>query len=195
MYGEISDDIFEVGQQLVILILSNNKFEGHIFKMPTSLQSLSLNDNNLSGKLQIFNTSIISLRVSNNHLVGNIPNLLTNFSRLSELRMSNNHFEGFIPPELAQQLRGLTYLDLFQNNLNGLVPSFLNSSMKFIHLSNNHLIGLSKKMFNGNSPLMMLDLSYNEILDNIRDMTQDLSYTKLNFHLLKGNHINRDLPK
>ncbi|XP_022635283.1 receptor-like protein 12 isoform X2 [Vigna radiata var. radiata] len=195
LFGEISRDIFEAGQ-LNWLILSNNKFEGPIFTMPANLEFLSLNDNNFSGKLpsNIFNTSIISLDVSNNHLVGNIPSLLTNFSRLSELRMSNNHFEGFIPSKLAQ-LEDLRYLDLSQNNLTGLVPSFLNSSVKFIHLSNNHLTGLSKRMFNGNSPLVMLDLNYNEISGNIQDMMQDLSYTKLNFLLLKGNHINGDIPK
>ncbi|WVZ02354.1 hypothetical protein V8G54_023160 [Vigna mungo] len=195
--GEISDDIFEDAQELVLLILSNNTFEGPIFTIPANLGSLSLNDNKFSGKLpsNIFNTSIILLDVSNNHLVGDIPILLTNFSRLSELRMSNNHFEGSIPLQLTQQLRDLRYLDLSQNNLTGLVPSFLNSSVKFIHLSNNSLTGLSKKMFNGNSPLVMLDLSYNEISGNIQDMMQDLSYTKLNFLLLKGNHINGDIPK
>ncbi|XP_027929310.1 receptor-like protein 56 isoform X2 [Vigna unguiculata] len=195
--GEISDDIFEDGQQLTTLILSNNMLEGSIFTIPTNLEYLSLNDNNFSGTLprRIFNTSIISLDISNNHLVGNIPRILTNFSKLSELRMSNNHFQGFIPLELPQQLRNLSYLDLSQNNLTGLVPSFLNSSVKFIHLSNNHLTRLSKKMFNGNSPLVMLDLSYNEIFGNIQDMTEDLSYTKLNFLLLKSNHINGDIPK
>ncbi|WVZ02926.1 hypothetical protein V8G54_023732 [Vigna mungo] len=196
LFGEISDDIFEAAQQLILLRLSNNKLEGSIFTIPTNLESLSLNDNNFSGKLptNIFNTSIISLDLSNNDLVGNIPSLLTNSSRLSELRMSNNHFEGFIPSKLAQ-LEDLSYLDLSQNNLIGLVPSFLNSSVKFIHLRNNRLNGLSKKMFNGNSPLAMLDLSYNEISGNIQDMIQDLSYSKLNFLLLKGNQINGDIPK
>ena len=102
--------------------------------------------------------------------------------------------EGFIPLALTQ-LKGLVYLDISQNNLTGLVPSFLNSSIQFIHLRNNHLTGLSKKMFNGNSTLMMLDLSYNEISGSIQDMIQDLSYSKLNFLLLKGNYITGDIPK
>ncbi|XP_014511463.1 LRR receptor-like serine/threonine-protein kinase GSO2 [Vigna radiata var. radiata] len=194
--GKVSYDIFEATQRLVLLKLSNNKFEGLIFTIPANLESLSLNDNNFCGELprNIFNTSIISLDVSNNHLVGNIPSLLTNFSRLEELRMSNNHFEGFIPSELTQ-LEDLRYLDLSQNNLIGLVPSFLNSFVKYIHLSNNHLTGLSKRMFNESSHLVMLDLNYNEISGNIQDMMQDLNYTKLNFLLLKGNHINGDIPK
>ncbi|ESW12406.1 hypothetical protein PHAVU_008G109600 [Phaseolus vulgaris] len=194
--GEISEDTFEVGQTIKFLKLSNNKLEGPIFTIPTNLKSLSLNDNNFSGKLSsnIFNTSIVSLDVSNNHLVGKIPSLLKKLSRLSELRMSNNHFEGFIPLELTQ-LEDLQYLDLSQNNLSGLVPSFLNSFLKFIHLRNNHLTGLSKKMFFGNSPLVMLDLSYNEISGGIQDMIEDLGYSKLIFLLLKGNHITGDIPK
>jgi len=194
--GKISKDIFEVGKRLIFLKLSNNKLEGPIFKMPTNLIVLSLNDNNFSGRLpsNIFNMSIVSLDVSNNHLVGKIPSLLNNLSRLSELRMSNNQFEGSIPLALAQA-EDLYYLDLSQNNLTGLVPSFLNSSVRFIHLRNNHLTGLSKKMFNGNSTLLMLDLIYNEISGSIQDMIQDLSYSKLNFLLLKGNYITGDIPK
>jgi len=193
--GEISDNIFEVGHQLYLLKLSNNKLEGPIFTIPTNLEFLSLNDNNFSGRLpsNIFNTSITSLDVSNNHLVGKIPSLMKNLSELSELRMSNNNFEGFIPLELAQSAY-LIYLDLSQNKLTGLVPSFSNSFIKFIHLRNNHLSGLSKKMFNG-SLLVLLDLSYNEISDGIQNMIQDLICSKLNFLLLKGNHITGNIPK
>ncbi|KAL9315389.1 hypothetical protein ACSQ67_016390 [Phaseolus vulgaris] len=50
-------------------------------------------------------------------------------------------------------------------------------------------------MFSGNSPLVMLDLSYNEISGGIQDMIEDLGYSKLNFLLLKGNHITGDIPK
>jgi len=94
--GEISEDIFEVGKELIFLKLSNNKLQGPILKIPTHMMVLSLNENNFSGRLpsNIFNTCIISLDVSNNHLVGKIPSLLKNLSRLSELHMSNNHFEG-----------------------------------------------------------------------------------------------------
>ncbi|KAL9315387.1 hypothetical protein ACSQ67_016388 [Phaseolus vulgaris] len=42
-------------------------------------------------------------------------------------------------------------------------------------------------MFTGNSPLVMLDLSYNEISGGIQDLIEDLSYSKLNFLLLKDS--------
>ncbi|KAK7373855.1 hypothetical protein VNO80_07275 [Phaseolus coccineus] len=41
----------------------------------------------------------------------------------------------------------------------------------------------------------MLDLSYNEISGGIQNMIEDLGYSKLNFLLLKGNHITGDIPK
>ena len=112
--------------------------------------------------------------------------------------MSNNHFEGSIPLELAEHER-LTYLDLSQNNLSGCVPSFENVSVTFIHLSNNKLSCLSKNMFSGDInwsfPLATLDLSNNEITNGIHDLMHDLSYTRLNILLLKGNYFSRNIPK
>ncbi|KAK7395160.1 hypothetical protein VNO78_15705 [Psophocarpus tetragonolobus] len=194
--GEIPKDIFGIGHPLQFLKLSNNKLKGPIFTVPSHLESLLLNDNSFIGRFpnNIFNTSIVSLDINNNHLVGKIPSLIKNLSTLQVLYMSNNHFQGSIPLELGQH-EYLTYLDLSQNNLVGRVPSFINPSLRFIHLNNNHLCGLSKTMFNGNSSLVMLDLSYNEISNNIEDMIHDLSYTRLNFLLLKSNHFTGDIPK
>ncbi|KAL5166515.1 Receptor-like protein 1 [Glycine soja] len=194
--GEIPEDIFGVGHQLNSLKLSNNMLEGPILNIPNGLMTLLLNNNRFTGRLQsnIFNASIISLDVSNNHLVGKIPSLIKNLSSLSKLYLSNNHFEGSIPLELGE-LEYLTYLDLSQNNFVGLVPSFVNSSVAFIHLNNNRLSGLSKRMFHGNSSLVMLDLSYNEISNNLQDLIHNLSYKRLNFLILKGNHFMGDIPK
>ncbi|KAL2959176.1 hypothetical protein AAZX31_18G253400 [Glycine max] len=193
---EIPKDIFGVGHRLNFLKLSNNKLEGPILNIPNGLETLLLNDNRLTGRLpsNIFNASIISLDVSNNHLMGKIPSLVKNFSGLRQLFLFNNHFEGSIPLELAK-LEDLNYLDLSKNNLSCSVPSFVNPSLRFIHLSNNHLRGLPKRMFNGTSSLVTLDLSYNEITNSVQDMIQELKYTRLNILLLKGNHFIGDIPK
>ncbi|KAL2959175.1 hypothetical protein AAZX31_18G253400 [Glycine max] len=126
--------------------------------------------------------------------MGKIPSLVKNFSGLRQLFLFNNHFEGSIPLELAK-LEDLNYLDLSKNNLSCSVPSFVNPSLRFIHLSNNHLRGLPKRMFNGTSSLVTLDLSYNEITNSVQDMIQELKYTRLNILLLKGNHFIGDIPK
>lgn len=76
--------------------------------------------------------------------MGKIPCLIKNLSGLKELYLSNDHFEGSIPLELGE-LEDLTYLDLGQNNFIGLVTSFANSPVEFMHWNNNHLSGLSKK--------------------------------------------------
>ncbi|XP_006601722.1 disease resistance protein isoform X6 [Glycine max] len=194
--GEIPKDIFGVGHQLRFLKLSNNKLEGPILNIPNGLETLLLNHNRFTGRLpsNIFNASIISLDVKNNHLVGKIPSLIKNLSGLYEICLSNNHFEGSIPLELGE-LEDLTSVDLSQNNFIGLVPSFANSSVAFIHLNNNRLSGLPKRMFHGKSSLVMLDLSYNEISNNLQDLIHNLSYKRLNFLLLKGNHFMGDIPK
>ncbi|CAJ1802683.1 unnamed protein product [Sphenostylis stenocarpa] len=197
----------EYGQMklLKILDLSNNRFSGeipHELINMSSLQTIDLSHNQLSGEITkaIFGVRhqspghISSLDISNNQLVGKIPSLIKNISGLEQLRMSNNHFEGSIPPELAE-LKNLMYLDLSQNNLIGVVPPFVGSWVKVIHLNNNYLCGLSKRMFRGSSSLEMLDLSHNEVTYSIQDMVEDLNSTYLNILLLGGNHFNGDIPR
>ena len=92
------------------------------------------------------------------------------------------------------ELKKLIYLDLSQNNLIGVIPPFVNSSVQTIHLNNNHLSGLSKRTFHGSSSLKLLELSHNEVTHSIQDMVEDLSFTELKILLLKGNHFNGDIP-
>lgn len=114
--------------------------------IPSGLETLLLNHNSFIGRLpnNIFHAPITSMDISSNHLMGKIPCLIKNLSGLKELYLSNDHFEGSIPLELGE-LEDLTYLDLGQNNFIGLVTSFANSPVEFMHWNNNHLSGLSKK--------------------------------------------------
>ena len=102
--------------------------------------------------------------------------------------MSNNHFEGSIPLELAE-LENLLYLDLSHNILIVVVPSFINSSGSIIHLNNNHLSGLSKRMINGS----YFALSFDEIINGIEYLIQE--HTRLNILLLKVNRFTGAIPK
>jgi len=192
----------EFGQMRLLktLDLSINHLSGEIpqeLSNISSLQTLDLSDNQLTkvifGVGHQSTGSITSLDISNNQLVGKIPSLLKNMSGLMHLSMSNNHFEGSIPLELAE-LKKLIYLDLSQNNLIGVVPPFANSSLRSIHLNNNHLSGLSKRTFRGSSSLELLELSHNEVTHSIEDIVEDLSFTPLKILLLKGNHFNGDIP-
>jgi len=198
--GEIPHNISGDGSQLSFLRFSNNKLHGSIplmLSVFSPLQSLLLDGNSLSGSIpsNFFNSSNIqNLDISNNNIIGKIPTNIKNSIGLIELSMSNNYFEGSIPSELAE-LEMLTYLDLSQNNLVGCVPSFVNSSATFIHLSNNNFSCLSKNMFRERSSLVTLDLSNNEITNGIHDLMHDLSYTRLNILLMKGNYFSGNIPK
>ncbi|XP_061367173.1 cuscuta receptor 1-like [Gastrolobium bilobum] len=200
--GEIPKNISGVRSQLKFLELSNNMLDGPVFPTLTALKHLELlylDDNNLSGSIpgSLFNTSLVALNISNNHLVGKLPSVVGNSSILMVLSLSNNHLEGSIPKEIVE-LKSLFYLDISQNNFTGLVPSFANSSVIFIHLSNNRLSGLSNGMFAERSSyhnIRILDLRFNEISTSIHYIIQDLSRTKLNILLLKGNHFSGQIPK
>ncbi|XP_057436860.1 cuscuta receptor 1-like isoform X2 [Lotus japonicus] len=197
--GEIPKNISWDRSSLRFLRLSNNKLNGPVFPTLSALKHLEqlyLDGNSFSGSIPsgFSNTSLLALDISNNHFVGKLPNVVGNLTNLVALSMSNNHLEGSMPAGLVE-LESLVYLDISQNDFTGLVPSFVNSSVRSIHLSNNRLSGLSKRMFSESSSIWILDLRYNQITSNIHSLVQDLSFTVLNFLLLKGNHFSGQIPK
>ncbi|RDX90106.1 Protein BRASSINOSTEROID INSENSITIVE 1, partial [Mucuna pruriens] len=195
--GEIPKNISGDRSLLKFLKLSNNKLDGPVFPTLKYLEQLYLDGNSLYGSIpsSFLNSSLQNLDISNNHLVGKLPSVVGNLSNLVVLSLSNNHLEGSIPRRLVVELYSLKYLNISYNNLTGSVPSFINSSVNYIHLSNNRLSGLSKRMFSNLSYIVMLDLSYNEISNGIQDMIQDLIHTRLNIFLAKSNHFTGNLPK
>ena len=197
--GEIPKNISGTSSVVSFMKLSNNNLGGPVFptlSRLTRLQDLFLDGNSFSGSI-IFNISSLLeiLDISNNHLVGKLPSRgIEKLSSLTALSMSNNHFEGSIPSELAE-LNSLSFLDLSQNNLTGSIPSFMVSTVEFIHLSNNKLSELPKRMVNKNSLVSMLDLSYNQIAESIEGIIQDLNNTGLRIFLLNDNHFSGQIPK
>ncbi|WVY97585.1 hypothetical protein V8G54_029736 [Vigna mungo] len=193
--GEIPKNIS--GDVLTILTLSNNKLHGPVFPTLSTLKNLEqlyLDRNSLSGSIDSFSTpSLVALDLSNNHLVGNLPSVMGNFSWLRVLSLSNNNLGGSISTRFVE-LNALQYLDISGNNFYGLLPSFVNSSVEFIHMSNNRFTGLSKSTFK-NSSLMILDLSYNRITSQIQDMILDLKDSSLNILILKGNNFSGHVPQ
>ncbi|XP_014492982.2 LRR receptor-like serine/threonine-protein kinase GSO1 isoform X1 [Vigna radiata var. radiata] len=194
--GEIPKNISRDESRLKILKLSHNRLDGPIFPSLQYLEQLYLDDNSLYGSIpnSFLNSSLQLLNLSYNNLVGKLPSVIGNFSYLAMLSLSNNHLQGSIPTRLVE-LEHLSYLDISNNNLTGYVPSFVNASLEYIHLSNNRLSGLPSRMFNERSSLIILDLSYNEVVGSIQDMMEDLADTRLNILILKGNRFTGHLPE
>ncbi|WVZ13475.1 hypothetical protein V8G54_011041 [Vigna mungo] len=193
--GEIPKNLS--GNEFSILKLSNNNLHGPVFPTLSTLKNLKelyLDRNNLCGSIDSFSTtSLVALDLSDNHLVGELPSMMGNFSKLVVLSLSNNNLGGSISTRFVE-LNELEYLDISGNNFSGFLPSFANSSVRFIHMSNNRFTGLSKSTFK-NSSLMILDLGYNRIASKIQDMIVDLENSLLNILILKGNNFSGEIPQ
>ncbi|CAJ1803242.1 unnamed protein product [Sphenostylis stenocarpa] len=195
--GEIPKNISGYRSQLKYLKLSNNKLHGPVFPTLSSLKNLEevyFDGNSLSGSIYRFSAaSLMALDISNNHLVGKLPSVIGNLSKLVVLSLSNNDLGGPISTRFVE-LEDLAYLDISQNNFSGLLPSFANPFLRFIHMSNNMFTGLSKSTFNSSS-LVILDLSYNKITSNIQDTILELEKSPLHILILKGNHFSGHIPQ
>ncbi|CAI9273740.1 unnamed protein product [Lactuca saligna] len=94
----------KISVDYVILVLSNNRFEGEIPGIIGCLVSLKVLD------------------LSHNSLTGKIPSVLGNLSEIESLDLSWNQLTGEIPQSLAH-LTFLGFLNLSQNHLVGSIPS------------------------------------------------------------------------
>ncbi|XP_041008974.1 receptor-like protein 6 [Juglans microcarpa x Juglans regia] len=92
-----------IQDELIVIDLSCNRFEGEIPEVVGNLKGLHI------------------LNFSNNVLSGHIPSSLANLTDLESLDLSQNKLFGEIPPQLAQ----LTFLEIFEvfnNCLTGSIP-------------------------------------------------------------------------
>ncbi|XP_021764997.1 LRR receptor-like serine/threonine-protein kinase GSO2 [Chenopodium quinoa] len=80
--------------------------------------------------------------MSNNELEGEIPDGISNLTKLLSLDLSRNKLTGIIPSNIGQ-LASLEFLDLSNNHLSGVIPRSLAdvSSLAILDLSNNNLSG------------------------------------------------------
>ncbi|XP_048324203.2 receptor-like protein 9DC3 [Ziziphus jujuba] len=96
-------ELVKVLSMLVVIDLSENRFEGEIPKVIGELKSLK------------------SLNLSHNNLTGRIPASICLLTNLEGLDLSSNNFTGQIPEEMAN-LTFLSFLNLSRNNLIGRIP-------------------------------------------------------------------------
>lgn len=99
-----------------------------------------------------------------NNLQGEIPESLSNLSRLSRLLLSRNELSGEIPQFLGESGIYFYALDLSQNNLTGQIPDNLgNPALNQLDLSHNELTGLIPTSVYQNPFLHELKLNNNKL--------------------------------
>ncbi|KAK9175097.1 hypothetical protein WN944_027103 [Citrus x changshan-huyou] len=181
-----------------------------------SLENLDLGPNNLSGSIPptIFNISTISLinlfnnqlsghlpstighslpnlelfSLAKNKLTGTIPNSITNASKLTILDLSFNSFSGI------GNLRGLILLSLFNNDLNGTIPTTVGrlQQLQLLDLSDNNLQGSIPYDLCHLGRLFVLFLNENKLSGHIPQCLASLiSLRELN---LGSNKLTSSIP-
>ncbi|CAN1176352.1 LRR receptor-like serine/threonine-protein kinase ER1 [Linum perenne] len=153
----------------------------------TSLAELSIVPGRILGTIPESISQLTELRffaVSRNFLSGNLPVSLGQLSNLKTLDLSYNQLTGIVPPSIGSitglsnlilchnQLSGsvpmftsqtLTRLDLSHNQLNGTIaPSSLPTSLQYLSVSKNRLVGPVDQVLTRLDQLNHLDLSMNQ---------------------------------
>ncbi|XP_027124887.2 probable inactive receptor kinase At2g26730 [Coffea arabica] len=107
-----------------------------------SLAVLSLNDNNVFGNLpeEISNCSRLThLYLSGNNFTGNLPKSLSRLNNLKRIDISNNRFSGALPD--LSRISGLLSFLAENNQLSGEIPDFDFSNLAKFNVSYNNFSG------------------------------------------------------
>ncbi|CAL9077483.1 unnamed protein product [Musa acuminata var. zebrina] len=214
--GTISLDIMNM-PYLLYLSLSKNNLSGQIsFSVCQSqtLQVLDLSKNTLSGVLpNCWNnsSSIIIMDFSSNNISGVIPKSICSIASLQSLHLNNNS----LYEELSLSLKDCTklvILDAGHNDLKGKIPTWIGeslTSLRFLNLRSNMLVGDIPPNLSRLSSLQFLDLADNELSGTIprsfgnftamkviekfsSSTTDQIRYKEHMFITTKGNTLSYD---
>ena len=139
--------------ELRLFECSNCQLSG---KIPASISnlknlvSLNLEDNLLTGPLPpALETlpDLTFLHLSGNFLEGKLLSFRSS-TKLRRVDLSNNALDGDIPPDILESVNSdFEYLDLSDNDLNGVAPSILSRLQKF-DITDNFITGLESDLCN-----------------------------------------------
>ncbi|XP_043701169.1 probable LRR receptor-like serine/threonine-protein kinase At2g24230 isoform X1 [Telopea speciosissima] len=157
-YLNISGNLFQGSvlgvfqEQLQVIDLSQNLFEGHISQVHSSSS---------------FNWSrLVFLDMSANQFSGTIFQDLNKAQNLRYLNLAHNRFSKQEFPQI-EKLSSLEYLNLSQTGLTGSIPKAISqlASLRTLDLSENHLTG--RITYLGINNLQILDVSLNNLTGEI----------------------------
>nr|XP_029153441.1 probable leucine-rich repeat receptor-like protein kinase At1g35710 [Arachis hypogaea] len=179
------------------LSLDSNNFKGPIpveLKNLKGLKQLTLSNNSFNGSIpptlgQLENLECLSFGL--NHIEGPIPIELGHLIHLEVLDLSNNKISGVIPYGIGQLSR-LSTLDISNNNFEGPIPFVILNHCRVVQLSNNSLCGGIPSQI-GN--LFSLDLSYNNLSENIPKGLHSVPYLNMSYNYFVVDHNYCGFPK
>ncbi|KDP38592.1 hypothetical protein JCGZ_04517 [Jatropha curcas] len=193
-------------QELEYLWLDSNQLYGTLpsaIANCSSLIHLSAEDNALRGLIPATIGSIPKLEVlslSRNELSGSIPasifcNVLSNFSSLRIVQLGFNAFTGIVkPPKGGGCVSVLEVLDIHENHINGIFPSWLTNmtALRVIDLSGNSFSGALPAGIGNLVRLEELRVANNSLTGNIP--SQIVKCSSLQVVDLEGNRFLGDIP-
>ncbi|KAG5100266.1 hypothetical protein JHK82_045318 [Glycine max] len=187
-------------KSLTYLDLSHNNFSGRIPKSMGSLlqlQALLLRNNNLTDKIPFSLRSckkLVMLDIAENRLSGLIPAWIgSELQVLQFLCLGRNNFHGSLPLQICY-LSDIQLLDVSLNSMSGQIPKCIKyftsmtqktsipsnigklTSLDFLDLSRNHLVGSIPWSLTQIDRLGVLDLSHNNLSGEIPTGTQLQSF-------------------
>ncbi|CAN1271405.1 LRR receptor-like serine/threonine-protein kinase ERL2 [Linum perenne] len=159
----------------------------------TELRFLAISRNFLTGVIPGSISRLAGLRtldLSYNQLAGPVPASIGSISGLSNLILCHNRLSGSVPRFGS---RRLTRVDLSNNRLSGsIAPSTFPSSLQYLSLSRNRLVGSVDRVLTRLDQLNYLDLSVNQFSGSIPGRIFTFPIT--NLHLQRNLFIGRVNP-
>ncbi|XP_019159489.1 PREDICTED: receptor-like protein kinase HSL1 isoform X2 [Ipomoea nil] len=160
------------------------------------LTNFDVSNNQLTGPIPSSITqmkSVVQIELFNNSLTGELPAAgWSNMTALRRFDASMNALTGTIPTELCEL--PLESLNLFQNQLEGLIPESIANSPNLLELKlfQNRLVGSIPSQLGANSWLGLLDVSFNNLSGIIPERLCD--HGALNELILLNNSFSGRIP-
>ncbi|KAK4782349.1 hypothetical protein SAY86_016451 [Trapa natans] len=190
----------EIGslESLNFLDLSENQFIGNIplsISGCRSLEFIDLHSNGLTGRIPSkLPRSLQFVDLSENSLTGELPPDIGAMTELIKLSLSKNRLSGRIPGEEIAACTRLQMLDLGGNEFSGEIPGqigLIPSLGISVNLSFNKFSGAIPAEFSKLTKLAVLDLSHNELSDNLDSLASLVNLVSLN---ISFNNFSGEVP-
>ncbi|KAJ0082080.1 hypothetical protein Patl1_10486 [Pistacia atlantica] len=157
----------------------------------SSLQILDVSNNEFSGIIpsSIFNISTLErIDFSVNQFSGSFPSIIFNLSSLSYIDLSGNRLSGGLPENVFSYLPNLETLYLFNNELDGEIPTTLSEckELQYLALSENYFTGAIPKQLGNLTKMKTMYFAFNKLQGEIPQELGNLAELELLSLLTNG---------